>query len=521
MAESWEDLPDVAPAQASWEDLPDVATGGPPQSRGGFLDYLKAKFSGEADAVPDVSSLPGVRAVQTPGGPTHLDAAGNPVLTPQEAEQMQAASASRFRQRVLEGGLSVLSGGGTMADEMAGAGAMLNPNVRGSQMGSTYRQARDSTRRDVESATRNASPTVSVGEAEIPVLPLLGAAIPSMMAPLPLGAFGRILSGGTTAAIDQLGRSEVDLAAAPLDNLDEFATDVAKSGALGLGVSGLAEGLSLPARAIGNGATRRAAEAAAAAEAANAKVAEKALKSATGTMGGVATGGMHSIGEMEKILANPSGYSPAVVAEAKALRALPETQKAIDRAAMGNLDKFKRFMPEMDAAELARTEAAATAAPSTVAAKTAGQLDPSRAMSDWGGRAWESVGQRAAMGTAGGLVGAGVAEATGNDAWKGLMVGAGSGWATPGVLQFARNTAKSPVMQNMAARGLSGAADLASGIIERGGRTGAVMSAVEPTPESTQKAQENAFQLLAKRFGINAKSREELANEAFVRSQTP
>ncbi len=518
----FDDAPDAAGVD-DFDAAPDaVGLDAPaPPSRGSFFDYLKARFSGQPDVTPDVGSVPGVRTIQTPTGKTYLDAQGRPVRTPQESQQMFDANEAKFRQRVLEGGLSTLSGGGTMMDELNGAMAVGDPRQRreGEAMGDRYRRVRDTTRRDVDTATRNASPTVSVGDVELPGLPMVGAALPSLMAPLPGGAFARILSGGATAAIDQAGRSEVDVSRG--DNLTDFAADLVKSGGMGLGFSGLAEGLALPARAIGRGATSQAAGAAQAAEAANAAKAAKALASAEGRAGGITTGGMSTLRAIDETAANINGkYTAQEVAAALAAQASPEMQAIREAANLNTIAKLPRYLPAQAKANAAMTTAAEAATPSVVALKTAGQLDPATAMSDWGEKAWNSVGQRAVGSAMGGAAGAGADWLMGNEHHQGGFLGIGAGvMSAPGMVQFMRNTRASPVMLNMASRGLASAASSTVDLFAREGLVGAAMSrGAVATPETAPQRQQSAFEALAQRFGINAKSKEELANEHFLRS---
>lgn len=498
---------------------------GPPPSRGGFLDYLKAKWSGEKDP----TGLPaGVRTVETPTGPTHLTAEGAPFSTPEEEENITAAHTARFKQRVLEGGLSTLSGGGKLADEMSGA--MKVPGAIDQYVSDTafgrpttspldvYRKERNSVRSDVDSATRNASPTFELGGQQVPVLPLIGSAIPSMLAPLPVGTGARILGGGVTSALDAMGGSEADVTRGDVGGL---ARDVGTGFTFGAGASGLGELAAAPARAIGRGAATRAAEAGARLEAQNAAKAAKALASAEGRVGGTTTGVTSSLSAIDETAANIAGkYTPEEVAAALAKQADPSLQGIRKAANLNTIESIGRRASALESARGAMDEAAQAAAPSAVASRTAGQLDPSTAMSDWGEKAWNSVGQRAVGAGLGSALGSGVDLAMGGEGKKGGLAGAGLGFMTsaPGMIQFMRNTAASPVMQNMATRGLAGAADLGSNALGRMARTAAVISST--AGQGAQKAQQTAFEQLAARFGINAKSKEELANEAFIKGQT-
>lgn len=388
--------------------------------------------------------------VDTPTGPAKFTRSGERFYDGEEAQQMFDAGGARLKERALEGGLSFLSGGGPLMDEMAGAGAALKSLGTDEKLGDAYRRGRDQTRRDVGSATVNASPEVEIAGTKMPVLPMLGSAAPSMLAPIPGGPLARIASAGWQGLTSAGANSTADLTRG---EVGDFAKDTAIGGGAGLASGAVAEGIAAPFRALAGRATQKAAEADAAALAALQAARDKALRSATSSMGGVAAGGANSIEKMEQVLASPHDYSPAVVAEARAMRALPDVQRAMDRAAMGNLEKLGRFIPDYEAAELARAEALAAARPAVVAAETAKRLEPEAIVRDVGSKAWKSLGQRAVLGAAGSALGAGVDAALGNTEAPGMKYGGLAGLlAGPGAVQFMRNQANSPVVQSGANR---------------------------------------------------------------------
>jgi hypothetical protein len=438
-----------------------------------LAEYVKARLSGDAEPSAAVGTLPGVRTIQTPTGPTHLDAEGRPVLTPEEAAQMQAANAARFKERGLEAALSTLSGGGTMLDEIAGANAVAygGPAAReGEGLGDRYVRTRDSARRDVARATRNASPTVQVGGADMPVLPMIGAAIPSLLAPNPAGVLSRVLGGGATAALDQVGRSEADLTKG---EVGDFAKDVGGAGGTGLAVSGVAEGITAPLRAFGRGATNQAALAKEAVTDAVQAAKDQAAKSAESAIGGIASGQGNSAETVADIIRNPHLYDVPTVDAAHRFVNSPEGKLMMNRAAMNNLEKLAKSAPREEAARLAAAEAQSAAAPAAVAQEVAQKLEPAVVAGDLGKKFMRSVGQRAALSAGGAAAGAGLSELTGGDWRTGGAIGAGSGWATPGVLQFARNQMSSPVVQHagnsLIAKILRGTSNAAGGAARAAG----------------------------------------------------
>ena len=427
-----------------------------------------------------------VVTVETPTGPAKFTRDGSPFYDAGESEQMGKAGGARLRERALEGGLSFLSGSG-LVDELAGAKDALAPGVLGSQIADTYRKGRDAARADIARATRNASPMVDVMGMKMAVLPMLGAVLPSLLSPVPGSGWARMASAGIQGSGAAAANSEADLTRG---QAAEFAQEVVTGGGTSLAAGALAEGLSAPLRWLAGKATSEASAAKAAGVAAAQALEDKALRSATSSMGGVAAGGANSIEKMEQVLANPSGYATAVVAEARTMRALPEIQKAMDRAAAGNLDKLRRFIPDYEAAELARSEAANAARPSAVLSGVEAKLEPSAALKDLGGKAWRSVGQRAVLGGVGSALGSGVDAVMGTEDQRGAKYGGLAGLlAGPGAVQFMRNAAGSPVVQSNANR-------LASALM-KASTTGISKAALMATPVKAQSDAAQASRLSA------------------------
>lgn len=390
-----------------------------------------------------------VVTVETPTGPAKFTRSGERFYDAEESAQFQESADARLKERALEGVLSFLSGGGPLLDELAGAGRALSVDALGKSKLDEYRKGRDQARRAVDASTRHASPDVEVAGVKIPVLPMLGSAVPSLMAPNPAGPGARILSAVAQGAANAGASSTADLTRG---ETSDFARDVGTGAGTSLLASGVAEGVAAPFRAIGRGAATQAQAADDAAQAAIQAARDKAVKSATSSLGGVSMGQMASVKNAIQVLEHPQLYPPAALAEAKRLLTSPEGQSLMAQAAANNAEKFFEGVPREAAARLALSEAQSAAQPGAVSAVAAAQREPLALLGDLAKKGWRSVGQRAAMGAAGSALGAGVSAARGGDARDGAMIGALGGVATPGTLQFLRNQAASPVVQGGANR---------------------------------------------------------------------
>lgn len=417
--------------------------------------------------------------VETPTGPAKFTRSGVPFYGAAEAGQMQATGAARLKERALEGGLSFFSGGGPFADELMGAGAALNPKLRGSEILPAYRRGRDSARQDIAGATRNASPTVNVGDVSVPVLPALGAAVPSLMAPLPLGWLGRIASAGFQGAEAGAGGSTADLTQG---GGDAFLRDVGTSTGIGFLAGGVAEGLAAPMRALGRVTSQEAGAARQAVLSAEQVAADKAAGSSRGALGGVTAGINHDVQWAERVLANPSAYLPEETAAAQSLWNHPEAVRLRIQNAGNTLNRFGSGTAREQAARTALADATAAADPAAVAGRVAAKTAPGAIVEDVGSKLMRSVGQRMALGAAGSGLGAGAAWIAGEDPKWGAAFGGAAGGASPGVLQFARNQASSPVVQH-------GVNSLVSRLLRDGaGTTGKAASLISPVGQSARPA---------------------------------
>lgn len=470
------------PLDASSGDWRSRAT--PVADQGSPLDQALATQQGD------------VVTVQTPTGEARFDRQGRPVRTAEEQAAQMDSGGARLKERLLEGGLSTLSGGGPFLDELAGATKAFSlPELARKALGAyrgesvelpmdTYRRTRDSARRDVASATRNASPTVSVFGAKIPVLPAIGAAVPSMLAPLPAGVMGRILSSGAQGAEAAAGDSTADLTQG---EGDQFARDVGQGAKWGLAGGAGAEGLSAPLRGFARGTGREADLARQAVLDATQAAKDKAVRSATGDLGRLVATQGNSMESVMEVLRNPQWFTDEAVREAYAIAQSPEGKAQLSRAAINNISKLKGSFSAEPAVRDALGGAVSAASPEAVAGVVAQKTALPAIAEDVGGKFMRSVGQRAALGAAGSALGAGVSYATGQDPKTGAGIGATAGFLPQGVLQFARNQAQSPVVQY-------GANTLMRRLLNQGtgaaSRAGSLMTPVAEAAKPSREEQE-------------------------------
>lgn len=383
--------------------------------------------------------------VETPTGPAKFTRDGARFYDADESAQYQEAADARLKERVLEGGLSLFSGGGPMVDEFAGAKRALSSLFSpGKSFGDEYHAGQDQARVDVARATRNASPNMEVAGTKLPVLPMLGAAVPSLLAPLPVSWMGRIGSSVVQGIEAGAGSSTADLTGG---EGSQFLRDVGSSA----GVSALAgvgaEVIGAPLRMLGNAAGREATAAKAAALAAEQAAADKAARSATSALGGVTAGINHDVQWAERVLLNPSAYLPEEQAAAQAVWNHPDAIRLRIQNSGNTLGRFGHGMSKEEAARTAMNQAVGRAQPVEVAGRIAEKTEPSAIAADLLDKGWRSIGQRAMLGAAGSGAGASAAWLAGEDPKAGAALGATAGFLPQGALQFMRNQAKSPVVQ--------------------------------------------------------------------------
>lgn len=178
---------------------------------------------------------------------------------------------AKAKERVLGNVLTFFGNGGPTAIARGAQSAWLWPaGPSGARPGEgpldVYQRKRDETEADLANAERK-GPQVTTPEVSLRSLPLVGnmlpdwkapsatfnpiamagAAAPSLIAPNPTGAAGRMLLGALLGGESAATRSKADLTKG---QLMPFLKDTGKGLAFGAGASGMAEGLTLPMRAI-------------------------------------------------------------------------------------------------------------------------------------------------------------------------------------------------------------------------------------------------------------------------------
>ena len=202
LGDDWKKLPDVKAQGGSWKELPDVSAGADTGVPGSPLEQALRQQQGDVVTVP------------TPTGPTQFTRKGERFYPPGDPDMANnfAGGAAKAKERTLQGLLSFFSGGGPLIDEMRGLDAGARATLRGEMSPlEAYRQVRYQTRNDVSEATSRASPVVSVGGVQIPVLPALGAAVTNLLVPNPSSIMGRIALGAEQGAQQALSEDESDL----------------------------------------------------------------------------------------------------------------------------------------------------------------------------------------------------------------------------------------------------------------------------------------------------------------------
>jgi hypothetical protein len=202
-----------------------------------------------------------VVTVETPGGPAQFDRQGRRVYSSEEAQQYVDAATAPLGEGISEAALSFLAGGGPLIDEMRGVGGAIRSIGTDKPMLDAYRDTRDETRNIVARATSRASPTVRVpqwvpkaGGVNVPVLPVAGALLPSMLSPLPATGLGRVFLAGEQGAQTAAEASTADLTRG---EVADFGGEVGRGFGLGLAVGGVGEAVGAGANAIARGAGSR------------------------------------------------------------------------------------------------------------------------------------------------------------------------------------------------------------------------------------------------------------------------
>lgn len=500
---------------------------------------LDAEFDKVADAAPAVadagspldkalkSQTGDVVTVDTPTGPAKFTRSGQRFYDADEAKELFGKSmANTLDTGLKEASLSFLSGGGRLMDEMGGAlkAAQSFPDwVRGRVgLGDTYRKGRDDIRAEVARSTARSSPQVSIPftDAKVPALPVLGAMAPSLLAPLPATALGRI-----ALATEQGGQSALEASEADLTRgqAADAALDTVKGAGLGLGTSLLGEGVTAGARGIANGAASRFGGIYQAQAAKDAQTVADEIASLRGKLGGESQKASRMFENTQRAAGGgvaPAGQSvidPAL--QGRALLALsdPGTARLQEKVIERSLNELPSQVATVEGLEreLAQRSASASA---DAAKRTSDYFAQPVFESEIAPRLGRFA-YNAAVGTGTGAAGgailglgslvSGVGDplsVLGTSTALGLTQGLGKSAIT-----MTRNAMNSPRVQAGALSVLqSNAATTAAG----------AQVAASVAGPAAAVAKENAYQALLQRFGINAKSPKELADEAFLRGQT-
>lgn len=436
--------------------------------------------------------------VDTPTGPAQFDRQGRRVLTHDEAAQQQQSGNLGFKDWLLSGALSLASGGGPLMDEMRGAikasspstfSAWLadkmggaSPQVAAPSPVDVYRSTRDSTRRDVATATEKASPKATVFGNTVPVLPVAGSALVGMAGGAPATLLGRLGLGAALGAGNAAAGSEADLTKGDVGG---FARDVGSGAAFGAAGAGVAEIPGSIARA-GAGLMNRGA---AAQTAKDLLESANQASSARGVAGSAGTAVKRGIDYIDLVLANPNA-DPEVLALARKLNAMPEVQEARKRIALNALEQLPdniawQQQSAQEFKDLASTipQRAASATQEALSSPYTAALLP---------RA-QRFGTRAALGAAGHAFG---------DSTGGMVA------AAPGTVQMALNMMRDPRLKFAVGRD-----------VERAFSVPGNTSMMSVAGASAAQASQNAFQSLQQRLGLAPKSKEDASDLAFVTGQ--
>lgn len=456
--DGWE-LETAAPAlPAGWEfdtSTPAIPPGSP---------LAKALATQKGDVV----------TVETPTGPAQFDRQGNRVASADEMAAQMDAGGAGLKQRMLEGALSVASGGGPLVDEFQGLKTALGRSAQ-TLMGNdavdpvtAYRQGRDDARRLVKSSTEAASPTVDVAGLSVPVLPAAGALLSA--GPGGASVLPRLAAAAASGGLQALGSSEADLTKGDVQGV---ALDAATGAGLGLAGAGVGEALGAAVRPLARALRRESGLAADVVSQAEKAAADKAARSAVGTVGGHTSGVANTLGRLEEIARNQLGlYSAEEVAAAISRLKAPDMVALRQQMTQNLMAKAGNQGPALAKAREDMLTAFDAASPEAVAARAAEKLDPSKQGKDFARSLWKSIGQRALISGGVGAAGAGAAALTGNDPKAGGLTGlvGGAFLSQPGVLAFLRNQAGNPARQALVNALAAKGAETAGNAVANAGR---------------------------------------------------
>lgn len=354
-------------------------------------------------------------------------------------------------------------------------------------MAARYRRERDANRQDAAVAFE-ANPKTYVG----------GMVGGGLLGPTPGSkgqAFGRLMGATGMGMAAAAGGSEAD-------NLKDFGADVGVGGLLGMGGGAFAQGGSVFAGKLRSLIEKIKADKLAK----EIKELEKIAASARGKAGSDTRRVIDSIEEADKYVdPNLTRADPEVVAAAEGTLAKPVAGEFEKNAAMNKFGQFDSDVARAQEAQRLMAEAAANI-PERAAAKAADHFENAGPISEALKRV-PPLAQRAAMGAAGGLVGQQLFGTTG------AIGGFATGFSAPGTIQAARNWAKTPAVQaGLAGWGIQ-AGEKGGGIARSGAQSAAIGA-----PGDDDSATYNAIDELAKRYGIDVGSKEELADQWWLKN---
>lgn len=447
-----------------------------------------------------------VVTVETPTGPAQFDRQGRRVMSPEESQQMGAAGGARLKERALEGALSVLSGAGPVAS-MAGYFAGVEP---GDDSGfSAYRKARALAQRDVDRSTRNASPVVG----GVPVLPMIGAAIPSMLAPNPATALQRIGASAAVGAEQAADASPADLTRGEIGPL---LTDAGKGMARGAGTAGLIEGLTLPMRFISRGAGARIGDAASGQASKDVTAVADEIAEARGQLGGESTkAGLmrrNMLGAIEEVPADlPPGsvgsVSDAARADALAMLKDPDAVRLAEKTLARNRSEYpaqvsKILGLESDlASKVANASQEAGNRTRDYFGKSTWKTEVKPRLATLGENALLGAGAGAVTGGATGLVSSMAGATPTQSMLSGIISGVGASALSggSGLKTLAKNAMASPRMQASALQQLVEATQASQGALRKGANIStAANEQARERPKNLDPDEEDAVQAFLK-----------------------
>jgi hypothetical protein len=359
-------------------------------------------------------------ALSAGGVPVDDQSTNAPVLSSSDVAAHLDSGGARMREDALSWVLSAMSSGSQgSVPALAGALAVgrrliapasLSAERSRESISDAYKRTRDS-----------AKGTVSQAEKVGGLSAAIAGQLPSMAFQAPSAA-GRI---GVNSLIGLAQRG--------------FGTggDIAEMGKGALasgGVAGVGEVAGFGLGKLAGWANRGVGEARAATQAGRVKALEKVSNSARGSLGGETSSGARTLEQAQAAASDPD-IDPAIKAMAQVFLASPEAKALRNQVLESSIDRGAGQLGRIQTAKQAYVDAARDI-PQRAAQEAAQISEPGAVLSNVAGRFARSVGQRAALGVGGSVIGAAL----------GGPVGAGIGalatGIAPGALQMIRNVSK-------------------------------------------------------------------------------